>query len=109
MIQLFKSIALLSLLQLVFSKKSADTLQSYFSTVGRTAGENQSHSTPNAYVIRKHGLPFVHSRAVKYLNSKSEQVYGVGTFPTPTRRNLFSFNLNDGWKKEDKEKEDSET
>jgi hypothetical protein len=95
MIQIIRSIALLSLLQTVFSKRSADSLhQSYFSP--------SQDGFVNTHYLRKHGLAFVQSRALRYFNSKSEQVMNV-VAETTTRKN-FSFNLNDGWKN-DKEKD----
>ena len=95
MIQIIRSIVLLSLLQTVFSKRSADSLQqSYFSA-------SSQDGFINTHYLRKHGLAFVQSRALRYLNSKSEQVINAMTATgskTLTNRNLFSFNLNDGWK-----------
>ena len=113
MIQFLKSIALLSLLQTVFSKRSADTLKHYFGTSNVFPSNQQSYNEQaNTYFIRKHGLAFVQSHAVKYLNSKSEKVYNVLSSPrgtTKTKRNLFSFTLTDIVKKEAKRKEQKKT
>ncbi len=85
----------MSLLQTVFSKKSAETIQYYF---GKSRSATQSQ-VGSAYRIRKHGLAFVQSRASKYLSSKSEQIYSVvssaSSTGSSTKRNLFSFQLND--------------
>ena len=89
MIQLFKSIAFLSLIQTVFSKRSADTLQYYFGTSKASVQSNAG----NAYRIRKHGLAFVQSRTARYLNSKSEQVYSAVSSTGTTKRNLFSLSF----------------
>jgi hypothetical protein len=89
MIQLFKSIAFLSLIQTVFSKRSADTLQYYFGTSKASVQSNVG----NAYRIRKHGLAFVQSRTARYLNSKSEQVYSAVSSTGTTKRNLFSLSF----------------
>ena len=89
MIQLLKSIAFLSLIQTVFSKRSADTLQYYFGTSKASVQSNVG----NAYRIRKHGLAFVQSRTARYLNSKSEQVYSAVSSTGTTKRNLFSLSF----------------
>jgi hypothetical protein len=89
MIQLFKSIAFLSLIQTVFSKRSADTLQYYFGTSKASVQSNVG----NAYRIRKHGLAFVQYRIARYLNSKSEQVYSAVSSTGTTKRNLFSLSF----------------
>ena len=114
MIQFLKSIALLSLLQIVFSKRSADYFGNSNVNLFRLFQNQQSNNEqPNTYFIRKHGLAFVQSHAVKYLNSKSEKVYNTlatATTRTYTRRNLFSLHLNDIVKKEgDPSKKDDES
>ena len=103
-IQLLISIAFLSLIQTVFSKRSADTLQCYFGTSKASVQSNVG----NSYRIRKHGLAFVQSRAARYLNSKSEQVYSTVSSTGTTKRNLFSFNLNDVMTKDSKQKDEKD-
>ena len=113
MIQFLKSIALLSLLQTVFSKRSADYFgNSNVNSFRLFQNQQSNNEQPNTYFIRKHGLAFVQSHAVKYLNSKSEKVYNTlatASTRTYTRRNLFSLHLNDIVKKEgDSSKKDDE-
>lgn len=96
---LFKSIAVLSILQTVFSKRSADTLQSYLGASTASFQDHQNH-VGSAYRIRKHGLAFVQSQAIKYLNSKSEQVFNALSSKSIAKRDNFALSFGLGINKD---------
>ncbi len=86
--QLLKQIALLSLLQTVFSKKSVDIIQHYF---GNTKGAVQNQ-VGNTYRIRKQSLAFVQSRA-RYFNAKSDQIFSVVSSASISTKRKFSLSF----------------